>query len=516
MRAWLSGRFVSAPGLPGWWGEPWSLPLIPGWQELIGRPLAEVAAVQWLTIAQAIREDLKGMDPARVAIASFESILMDPEASLRRLCDELSLTWSAALPDGLLRSPFTLTDPGRSPTDGELFEIKAAFGRHDGLVAGFTDFAEAHGVAGYDEIAMPMPIVDEPVTRPSAGTPFRSGHSESLTELLEASSSSIILSTYKSGHLIIARSFGGGLDTTVTALSRPMGIACAGGRLSVGTEDSVVSYRNHPQLAGSMAGQRPHDAVFVPRSIIVTGDVAIHEMAHAASGDLWFVNTRFSCLATLDMTSSFEPQWRPQWISGLAAEDRCHLNGLAMVDGTARFVTALSQTDTPNGWRAHKGTSGVIVDVTTDDVIADGLSMPHSPRWHDGQLWVLESGIGAICRVDVATGARIEVARLPGFTRGLGFIGRYALVGLSQVRESVFAGLPVTGTANERNAGVWVVDTITGATVGLLRFDGVVQEVFDVQVLVGSAWPQITDPGEYTASAFTLSPQTISQLAPAS
>lgn len=186
---------------------------------------------------------------------------------------------------------------------------------------------------------------------------------------------------------------------------------------------------------------------------------------------------------------------------------------MAMVDGRPRYLSALSRTDTANGWREHKGTSGVIIDITNDEVIAEGLSMPHSPRWHDGRLWVLESGKGTLGTVDLSTGKTTTVATLPGFTRGLSFIGRYALIGLSQVRESVFKDLPVTKTAAERNAGVWVVDTQAGAIVGLLKFDGVVQEIFDVQVLPGVTWPLLIDSGELTQNAFVLPPEALAQVA---
>jgi uncharacterized protein (TIGR03032 family) len=184
-----------------------------------------------------------------------------------------------------------------------------------------------------------------------------------------------------------------------------------------------------------------------------------------------------------------------------------------MVDGRPAYVTALARTDTPGGWREHKGTSGVIVEIATNRVVAEGLSMPHSPRWHDGKLWVLQSGLGTLSTVDPATGSITQVAELPGFTRGLAFIGRYALVGLSQVRESVFAGLPITSRADERNCGVWVVDTQTGAIVGLLRFRGAVQEIFDVKVLPGITWPTMVSDPDVLASSFVLSPAAMEQLA---
>ena len=291
-----------------------------------------------------------------------------------------------------------------------------------------------------------------------------------------------------------------------------MGIAVAGNRCAVGAADSVVVYSAYDM--GSSLGVEPvPDAVWVPKAVVFTGDVAIHDMAWDLDGVLWFVNTKFSCLSTLQPYSSFDAAWVPPWISNLAAEDRCHLNGLAMVDGRPRFVSALATTDAAGEWRKYRGTGGVIADVTTGEVISAGLSMPHSPRWHDGRLWFLQSGIGSLNHLDPANGQVVEVCRLPGFTRGLAFVGRYALVGLSQVRESVFDGLPVTATAAERNCGVWIVDTRTGTTVGFLRFTGAVTEIFDVHVLA-ARWPHIADTGELTRSCYTLDPATLERLRP--
>jgi uncharacterized protein (TIGR03032 family) len=227
---------------------------------------------------------------------------------------------------------------------------------------------------------------------------------------------------------------------------------------------------------------------------------------------LWFINTSFSCLCKWDPNFSFVPVWRPKWVSGLSNEDRCHLNGLALVDGRPKYVSALSQTDTAFGWRELKGTSGVIVDLDSDQVIVEGLSMPHSPRWHQDTLWVLESGKGSLSKVDLASGKTHSIATLPGFTRGLSFIGPYALVGLSQVRESVFKDLPVTNNSEERNAGVWIVDTRTGEIAGVLKFDGIVSEIFDVAVIPNSKKATVIGQGDLTAFAYNLPKEAIDQL----
>jgi uncharacterized protein (TIGR03032 family) len=515
VQAWRSGRFVSEADLDGWWGEAWSFPLIPGWQELAGKPLHEVAAVQWFAIDAAVRDALAQIEPARVATIRFEDLIDDPETEFARIAADLGVEWSAELPDDLPLSPFTVTRPDERKWQRDASETLAAFAAQHQLHQAFLAEAADRGWTAYVEplIIEQEPILGNQVTRSSAGTPFSSEHSTSLVELLEKAHASLIISTYKSGHVIFARAGDGKVNTHVFGFNRPMGMAVQGPRLAIGTGHTIEGFWNQASLVDRVDPERRHDAVYVPRSTIQTGDVAIHEMEYDADGALWFVNTRFSCLATQDIAHSFEPAWRPEWITGLAGEDRCHLNGLAMVDGRPAYVTALARTDTPGGWREHKGTSGVIVEIATDRVVAEGLSMPHSPRWHDGKLWVLQSGLGTLSTVDPATGAITQVAELPGFTRGLAFIGRYALVGLSQVRESVFAGLPITSRADERNCGVWVVDTQTGAIVGLLRFRGAVQEIFDVKVLPGITWPTMVSDPDVLASSFVLSPSAMEQLA---
>ncbi|MFQ6048485.1 MAG: TIGR03032 family protein, partial [Phycisphaerae bacterium] len=222
-----------------------------------------------------------------------------------------------------------------------------------------------------------------------------------------------------------------------------------------------------------------------------TGDIFAHEMAFAGA-DLWIANTRFSCLCTLDRRYSFVPRWMPPFVSQLLPEDRCHLNGLAMVAGRPKYVTALGRCDEPGGWRDSKAAGGVLIDVQSGEVIAQGLSMPHSPRWHDDRLWIEESGEGSLATVDQATGKLQLVARLPGFTRGLDFFGPLAFVGLSQIRQSaLFSGIPITERLQERVCGVYVVDLRSGKTLALLRFEDQVQEIFAVQVLPGIRFPEL-------------------------
>jgi uncharacterized protein (TIGR03032 family) len=223
----------------------------------------------------------------------------------------------------------------------------------------------------------------------------------------------------------------------------------------------------------------------------VTGDIGVHEMAFAGD-ELWVVNTRFSCLSTLDPDYSFVPRWRPPFITALAPEDRCHLNGLAIIDGKPKYVTALGSTDTAGGWRADKPQGGILMDVPSREILARGFCMPHSPRGHDGKLWLLESGAGRLLLLDPATGQKQAVANLPGFARGLAFAGPFAFIGLSKIRKtSAMDGVPLAERREELKCGVAAVDTRSGQMIGLLEFETAVEEIFDVQILRGLRFPEV-------------------------
>jgi hypothetical protein len=324
---------------------------------------------------------------------------------------------------------------------------------------------------------------------------YASQFTNSFRVLLDQTNSSLVISTYQAGRLIMVRPTPDGLNSHYRALQTPMGIAYDGRHLAVGTKAEVIVFQNQPALTRRLTPPDVHDGCFVTRRRHATGDIRIHDLAWADDG-LWVVNTRFSCLATLDEEHSFVPRWRPTFVTQLAAEDRCHLNGLTVVDGKPKYVTVLGLTDENNGWRERKAEGGAIIDITNDEIVAHGLSMPHSPRWYNGRLWVLQSGIGTLGTVDLETGKVETVAQVPGFARGLTFIGQYALVGLSKVREHVFDGLPLTrDRTDELRCGVWVIDTETGQTVGHLAFEGLVQEIFEVAVLRGLRYPELVEPG---------------------
>jgi uncharacterized protein (TIGR03032 family) len=351
------------------------------------------------------------------------------------------------------------------------------------------------------------PIADANAAKPS----LRSVHTTTVPQILNHLGASLAVTTYQAGKLVLLRAEpregAAVLNTHFRSFNKPMGFAWEPGRFALGTNTEVWEFHDMPAAARKLdipESPAHHDAAFLPRSVHITGNVQIHEMVWAKAlksdvdgraglSELWFVNTRFSCLAMRSGLYNFVPLWKPPFISVLAPEDRCHLNGVALRDGKVRYVTALAETDTPAGWRENKRSGGVLIDILSNQIIARGLSMPHSPRWHDGRLWVLDSGTGGLGVVDENTGKYQEICRLPGFTRGLDFAGPYAFVGLSQVRESAtFSGIAIAEMKQEdRCCGVWIIDTRSGQIAGFVKFMEAVQEIFAVQVLRGLRWPEV-------------------------
>lgn len=334
---------------------------------------------------------------------------------------------------------------------------------------------------------------------------FQFVHSPNFPELLERLNVVLLLTTYQAGKLALFRASQGKLSLLLRTFDKAMGLAVNPQKMAVGTAYQVWHLHNAPEIASKLPPAGEHDACFMPRNSHVTGNIDVHEMCwgsreHSnspatmldASSELWIVNTFFSCLCTLDESSSFVPRWRPPFISEFRRQDRCHLNGLAMHNGWPKFVTAFGETDQPEGWRPGKLSGGIIMDVESGEVVARGLAMPHSPRVHNGHLWVLDSGHGRLCRVEPEGGKIETVAQLPGYTRGLFFVGHFAFVGLSQVREkAVFGGVPIAQPGIDRKCGVWVVDTRSGDTVAFLDFQASVEEIFDLQLLPGFRSPTI-------------------------
>jgi uncharacterized protein (TIGR03032 family) len=340
--------------------------------------------------------------------------------------------------------------------------------------------------------------VDDARQQSAAGQSLREvgyRYTPNFPELLERLRCSLLVSTYQAGKLVAIGVAGYQLHFSFHNFDQAMGIAVGPARVAVGTLSHVWFLDARDDIARHREPQGRFDRCCLARRAHVTGAIRGHEMAWGTGGELWIVNTLFSCLATLHDKFSFVPRWRPPFITELAAEDRCHLNGLAMRDGRPALVTVMAETSTAAGWRANKELAGCVLDVSSGEPVTRGLAMPHSPRLFDGRMWVLNSGDGTLETIDPQTGQRDVVEHFPGYTRGLAFCGGAAFVGLSRIRETaIFGGLPIAQQQAELKCGIGVVDRTSGRTIATLEFERGVDEIFDVQIVSETKCLALTGP----------------------
>lgn len=327
---------------------------------------------------------------------------------------------------------------------------------------------------------------------PQAHAPFSLSYSPAIPELLQQLDCSIAISTYQAGKVIfLSAKDENSLVQLPRNFHKAMGISFHEDKMLVATKSEVHLLKDSPQLASHYPRKpKTYDALYMPRATYHTGVVDIHDIDFGIDG-IYGVNTSFSCLARIDHEFSFTPIWKPPFISRLVSEDRCHLNGMAMVGGRPKYVTAFGTGDTAQSWRPTVTESGILMDVDSNEIVAENLKMPHSPRIFDGQLYLLFSATGELVRIDPATGSYDVVHQLKGFVRGLAKRGDYVFIGLSKLRKnsSTFAKLPVADMADY--AGVAIIHLPTGAFVGQLRYNSSVDEIYDVQILPGRKRPGI-------------------------
>jgi uncharacterized protein (TIGR03032 family) len=307
--------------------------------------------------------------------------------------------------------------------------------------------------------------------------------SRGLASWLASNKLSLAISSYQSGRLyLVGSDTKGRVSFFERIFERAMGIVGNAQRLYLGGLYQLWRFENVLRPGESIHKQ--FDKCYVPRNAQTIGDLDIHELGIRKNGKVVFVNTRYSCLAELSQTHSFKAIWKPDFISKLAPEDRCHLNGLAMVDGEPQYVTAVCRSDSVDGWRDRRHDGGVVIDITTNEIVCEGLSMPHSPRWANGKLWLLNAGTGHIGWVDFAEKKFVPLAFVPGFARGLSIIGNVAAVGLSKPRNQRFEGLQLDEELRKRDAepwcGVQIVSLTNGDVLNWIRFEGDISEIFDI------------------------------------
>lgn len=319
--------------------------------------------------------------------------------------------------------------------------------------------------------------------------------SRQFPEWLAEQKVSLAFTTYQTGKLfMIGLKPDGRMSIFERTFNRCMGLYGDGQTLWMSTLYQLWRLENVVE-SGQVVGEG-YDRLFVPQVGYTTGDIDVHDIVVTDEGRVVFANTLFGCLATISETHSFSPVWQPPFISKLAAEDRCHLNGLALENGKPKYVTTVSQSDIADGWRDRRSDGGCVIDIDSNEIITSGLSMPHSPRVHNGELWVLNSGTGDLGRVNRDTGHFEPLTFCPGYLRGMSFVDDFAIVGLSKPRDNkTFTGLALDDNLTERDAdarcGLQVIDLRTNDIVHWLRIEGIVAELYDVVALPGVVRPML-------------------------
>lgn len=322
--------------------------------------------------------------------------------------------------------------------------------------------------------------------------PFSCSYSPNVPELLLQLNCTIALSTYQAGKVVfLSAKDEDALVQLPRNFEKAMGINVRNGKMVVATKDEVLVLVNSLELAKFYPrNPNTYDALFMPRATYFTGALDVHDIAWGNDENIYAVNTSFSCLIKIDDNYSFTPYWKPPFISKLSSEDRCHLNGMAMYQGMPRFVTAFNEGDSPQSWRENLTETGILMDITSNEVIARGLPMPHSPRLFDDRLFVLLSATGQLAEIDLETGDCKPLYDLQGFVRGMDKYGDYLFIGLSRLRKnsSTFAKLEIADLSNR--SGIVILHLPTMSKVGEIIYQASVDEIYDVHIL-----PEMTRPG---------------------
>ena len=330
-------------------------------------------------------------------------------------------------------------------------------------------------------------------SKPQREVNFR--HSAQFVPILEHLGCSLLISTYAAGKVVSVGVGEDGLHLGFSNFQQAMGIATGKTSIAIGGPNLIWFLRDAQRLATQIEPAGKYDRGFLTRESFVTGNIHVHELGWGKNDELWVVNTLFSCLCTLHEDFNFLPRWQPSFISELAPQDRCHLNGMWIRDGVPRYVTALGTSNEARGWRETKSDGGVLIDVSSGEIVARGFCMPHSPREYNGKLFLLDSGRGQLVTVDPQSGKTDVVVDYPGYGRGLTFAGQFAFIAMSKAREtSVFGGVPICEDRDQMRCGLVVIDMISGKSVAFLEFETGVEELFDVQMIPGARRTVICGP----------------------
>lgn len=354
---------------------------------------------------------------------------------------------------------------------------------------------------------------------------FSSTYTDNLPRILKALNISLAVTSYQSERVILVRSDGETIDTNLKAFPRPMGIYADEERITLGTLNSVIEFKRCDDILQSikkgsldntgnftkkvlekdkekmeklkkqrdeeLAEVKKADSLYLHRASLTTGMINIHDIAWGDEG-LWVVNSTFSCLSTLSPNSSFVARWKPKFISQLVPEDRCHLNGMAMLNGKPKYVTTFNMEDSLDSWSNGRIDYGTLIDIDTNEILIEGMIMPHSPKVYKEEIYLCESGLGLVWKYNPITKEKSLVIKLQGYTRGLYFYGGVMFVGTSQVRASEIKNpTPISKEYDETYAGVWMINLETNEEIAHIKFDGDIDQIYDIAIIPNSTNPEL-------------------------
>ncbi len=354
---------------------------------------------------------------------------------------------------------------------------------------------------------------------------FTSQYTENFPEILNGLNISLAVTSYQAQRLFFVRSDGRKIDTFFKYFPRPMGIYADQQRLTLGTLSKVIEFRRNEELlqrvkngdlddtekmtkkvrekddekkqlveerrAEELHKVKQADALYLSRASLTTGMINIHDIAWGDDG-LWVVNSTFSCLATLSPGNSFIARWKPSFITELVPEDRCHLNGMALKNGKPKYVTTFNKFNSRDSWVNQDLHDGSLIDVETNKVLVDDMIMPHSPRYYRGKVYMCNSGLGSVLEFDPSRSELKEIIQLPGFPRGLNFLGPLMFVGLSKTRPSkTRQQLPINTLCDQTKCGLYIINLENNEIVAYLHFTGDIEQIYDIAVIPDATFPEL-------------------------
>lgn len=307
-----------------------------------------------------------------------------------------------------------------------------------------------------------------------------------FANLLYQHSATLAISTYQAGYVFLISSLNGEhLDIMPVRMRKPMGISTHGNKMAVATLNRIEVYAKHSNIGKNAPFSfQKYDEFYVPRMSYVSGALDLHDI-HLHDRGVFAVNTQFNCISSFSIEHNFTPRWAPKFITDIVPEDRCHLNGMAVKNHMPKYATALGSGNQKGSWREGITSEGVLIDVETNEIVASKLAMPHSPRFIGDDLYFIESAKGQISRFNLETKGIEKAGTTNAFSRGMSHFNGILAVGRSQARASskTFDKLPES--LRKKKAGIDLVDLSSGEVIERMHFGQIVEEIFDVQVIIG-------------------------------